>query len=117
MSKSFFKHKILFDENMPNRSYFPLLNHHFDVKHIKQDLNKEGLSDPEVYELATKQNRIIITFNWPDFLKLVGRKHDLGIVGVGGNDWQRMDTKLTSLMMKHKPVYFKGKLKTLGNED
>ncbi len=49
MPKSFYKHKLLFDENMPRRLVFPRLNELFDVKHIRDDLGHGGISDPEVH--------------------------------------------------------------------
>jgi hypothetical protein len=101
---------------MPDRSYFPRLNEHFDVKHIKLDLHKEGLLDLPVHDLAVSLGRIIITFNWPDFKPHVGRKGDCGVIGVSGIDWRRIDTKLTALLMKHGPAYFRGRVRTLGSE-
>ncbi len=66
---------------MPPRSYFPHLNHVFDVKHIEHDLKKGGSDDEEVYGLAVTHSRIIISNNWPDFLLYVGRKSgDCGII-------------------------------------
>lgn len=115
MPKGYYKHKLLFDENMPDRSYFPILNEHFDVKHIKLDFQKEGLSDAEVYELAVNLKRSIITFNWTDFKPLVGHKNDCGVIGVSGRNWHRMDTKLTALFIKHGITYFQDKVRTLGS--
>lgn len=54
-TKRFYKHKILLDENFPIRNHFPTLNRRFDVKHVGADLNQEGLSDPQVYDLARQQ--------------------------------------------------------------
>jgi hypothetical protein len=116
MSKRYYKHKLLLDENMPDRSYFPQLNQHFDVKHVKLDLRREGLADPPVYELALRLERIIVTFNWSDFRPLVGRRKDCGVIGVSGMDWHRIDTKLTALLIRHGPAYFRGKVRTLGAE-
>jgi predicted nuclease of predicted toxin-antitoxin system len=52
MSKPFYKHKLLFDENMPPRTHYPRLNAHFDVKHVSHDYQKEGIPDAAVYTLA-----------------------------------------------------------------
>jgi hypothetical protein len=49
MVRTFYKHKLLFDEGFPPRWYFPRLNERFDVKHIKDDFRKIGLPDSEVY--------------------------------------------------------------------
>ena len=67
MPKSFYKHKILFDENIPPRKRYTYLNSHFDVKHVKLDLHKEGITDEEVYAIAAEQRRIIVTINRADF--------------------------------------------------
>src|SRR5688500_7228188 len=117
MSRRYYKHKLLLDENMPARSYFPRLNEHFDVKHVKRNLRREGLLDPPVYELAVSLGRILVTFNWSDFVPLVGRTKDCGVIGVSGMDWHRIDTKLTALLMRHGPGYFRGKVRTLGAEE
>jgi hypothetical protein len=39
---------LLLDEGFPPRSYFPMLNERFDVKHVKTDLRKIGLPDEKV---------------------------------------------------------------------
>ena len=54
MPRGFYKHKLLLDENMPSRHYFPRLNHLFDVKHIAVDLKKGSIKDELVYEEAVK---------------------------------------------------------------
>jgi predicted nuclease of predicted toxin-antitoxin system len=61
MPKPFYKHKTLLDEQLYHRRMYPLLNEHFDVKHIRDDLHLGGLPDPAIYELALKQGRIILT--------------------------------------------------------
>lgn len=115
MPKAFYKHKLLFDENMPPRTRYPRLNKHFDVKHIKLDFNKAGVSDLEVYKVACAQSRIIITINRSDFEPLAGTEEDLGIIAIpDGQAAIRTDTKLTALLMKHRQKYFKGKVIALG---
>ena len=74
MSRKVYKFKLLLDENMPPRQRFPRLNSRFDVKHIRDDLDQSGLKDPPVYALATRLNRLIITFNGDDFVNLVNLK-------------------------------------------
>jgi Domain of unknown function (DUF5615) len=63
MPKRFYKHKVLLDENMPHRTDLPLLNSKFDVKHLIDDLNQGSLPDPQVYQLAVVQQRILVTSN------------------------------------------------------
>jgi predicted nuclease of predicted toxin-antitoxin system len=118
MPKAFYKHKLLFDENMPPRAQYSRLNEHFDVKHVSHDYNKGGVADEEVYKMACQQRRIIITINRDDFAKLVGTKDDCGVIGVpDGPAATRTDTKLTALLMQHGPNYFRGRLVPLGAEE
>jgi hypothetical protein len=81
MPKKFFKHKILFDENMQIPKYFPILNQKFDVKHIAEDYKKIGISDSEVYNFANKHGRIVVTYNIKDFKEFVNKNTDIGISG------------------------------------
>jgi predicted nuclease of predicted toxin-antitoxin system len=116
MPKPFYKHKLLYDENMPPRTQYPRLNAHFDVKHVRDDLHLAGIPDPQVYELAVKQRRIVITINRDDFEKLVGTKIDCGVIAIpDGPAAARTDTKLTALLMKNGPAYFRGRLIPLGS--
>jgi hypothetical protein len=96
---------------------YPLLNERFDVKHIKHDLNLAGLPDPEVYALAVKQDRIILTKNVKDFRPLL-RDDSPGIIGIP-ETWSnsRIDTKLTALLMQHGHNYFRGRYRSLAMED
>jgi predicted nuclease of predicted toxin-antitoxin system len=109
MPKPFYKHKTLLDENLYHRRSYPLLNEHFDVKHIKHDLRLGGLDDPEIYELAVSQGRIILTKNVKDFRPLL-REDSPGIIGIP-DTWapSRIDTKLTALLMRYGPNYFRGR--------
>jgi predicted nuclease of predicted toxin-antitoxin system len=70
MPKRFHKHRLLLDENMSGRQELPRLNHHFNVKHVR-DLNQQGASDPAVYALALTLGRIIVTANGRHFRLLV----------------------------------------------
>ena len=113
MAKRFYKHKVLIDEQLYHRRGYPLLNEHFDVKHIRDDLHLGGLPDPEVYALAVKQGRIILTTNVKDFRPLL-REDCPGIIGIP-EAWSlsRIDTKLTALLMKHGANYFRGRYRPL----
>jgi predicted nuclease of predicted toxin-antitoxin system len=116
MPKPFYKHKTLLDEHLYHRRQYPLLNEHFDVKHIRDDLHVDGLPDPQVYELAVKQGRIILTKNVKDFRPLI-RADSPGVIGIP-ETWttNRIDTKLTALLMKHGPTYFRGHYRPLTGE-
>ena len=117
MPKPFYKHKTLLDEHLLHRRLYPLLNEHFDVKHIRDDLRLGGLPDPEVYALAVKQGRIILTTNVKDFRPLL-REDSPGIIGIP-EAWSlsRIDTKLTALLMEHGSNYFRGCYRSLAAED
>jgi predicted nuclease of predicted toxin-antitoxin system len=118
MPKPFYKYKILYHENMPPRTQYPRLNAHFDVKHIRDDYHKAGIPDEEVYDIAVKQGRLIITINRDDFEKLVGSKADCGVIAVpDGPAAARTDSKLSALLMRHGPTYFRGRVIPLGAED
>jgi len=100
MPKRFHKHKLLLDENMPERQSFPRLNELFDVKHIRDDLNSGGLADPQVYTLAAKQKRLLVTHNIKDFKALAPRSQETGIIGISPNlSLHQVDQRLTALLM------------------
>ena len=101
MPKKFYKFKLLLDENMPPRQRFPRLNSRFDLKHMRDDFNHIGVKDPAVYDLAVKQNRLIITFNGKDFKKLLDKSVQTGLINVSANlRYEQIDTKLTALLTK-----------------
>src|SRR5258708_4590195 len=114
MAKPFYKHKILLDEHLYHRRSYPALNEHFDVKHIRDDLNLGGMDDREIYLLAIEQGRIILTSNVKDFRPLLSQDSP-GIIGIP-ETWsaERLDTKLTALLIKHGPNYFRGRFHSLG---
>lgn len=116
-TQRFHKHKLLLDENFPIRTHFPALNRRFDLKHIKADLNHEGLSDPEVYTLARKQGRLVVTRNIKHFKELAQKSNDTGVIGVSENlTFGQADKKLTSLLNKSTKKSLLGKLTTIGGE-
>src|SRR5260370_38189463 len=101
MAHRFYKHKLLLDEGFPPRSYFPQLNHRFDIKHVKDDLKKIGLPDTEVYALAVKLKRLIVTYNAKDFRSMAHKSQDTGVIGVGALvPYHQVDKKLTSLLTR-----------------
>jgi hypothetical protein len=72
---------------------------------------------PLVYELAVSQGRIMLTKNVKDFRPLL-RKDSPGIIGIP-ETWvlSRIDSKLTALLMKHGPAYFRGRYRSLAGEE
>lgn len=105
---------MLLDENMPFRQDFPLLNELFDVKHIRDDLHKDGLADPQVYALAVQLKRLIVTYNIKDFKKLAVQSMNSGVIGVSAHlSFQQIDTKLTALLVKSSEKALAGKFTPL----
>ena len=89
---------------MSPRIAFPDLNRIFDVKHVWEDLHLTGLPDPEVYQLAVKQQRILPTYNIKHFQKLAGTRSNAGIIGIPPHlTSAQIDTKLTALLTKCTP--------------
>jgi hypothetical protein len=117
MSKRYFRHKLLLDENLAPRLQYPRLNEHFDVKHIEHDLRRGGTDDAVVYDLAVSQRRIIVTKNSKHFRPQVGTKDDAGGIAVPPH-WTlaQIDGHLAALLMRHGPNYFAGKYRTLAAE-
>lgn len=116
-TKRFYKHKLLLDENFPIRTYFPTLNRRFSVKHIGKDLNLTGLSDLQVYTLARKEKRIIVTRNIKDFETLAKTSNDTGVIGVSPNlTFKQVDKKLTALLNRSTESSLFGKITKVGGE-
>lgn len=68
--------KILLDENITQKSIVILEKHGHDVIHV---LNRfeAGRSDEEVFQLALKEKRALITLNGKDFVILIPPRTDL----------------------------------------
>jgi hypothetical protein len=117
MPRGFYKHKLLLDENMPSRHYFPRLNHLFDVKHIAVDLKKGSIKDELVYEEAVKLHRLVVTFNGDDFKPLAEKSKATGIIAVSDNvPNEQIDKKLTALLLKSNANALQGKFTSLTGE-
>jgi hypothetical protein len=99
------------------RTSFPKLNSKFDVKHVAGDLKQGSLPDPDVYQLAVVQKRILVTYNTKHFRTLAGSKDDAGIIGVSANLAHSLgDTKLTALLTKSTQQALQGKFIPLTGE-
>lgn len=110
MPPRFYKHKLLLDEGLYPRKFLKRINSRYDIKHIKHDLRKAGIEDNEVYEVASSQKRIIITYNTRDFRRLARRSRDTGIIGVPqGFTPERLDTRLNALLSRGSEKTFYGK--------
>lgn len=81
------------------------------------DLNLGSLSDPKVFALAHKENRLLITYNTKDFIKLVEKNANAGLIGVSAHlPPDQVDKKLTALLTKSGSKTLFGKLTTISGE-
>lgn len=118
MPPRFYKHKLLLDEGLYQRKSLKRINNRYDIKHIKHDLHKGGIKDKEIYSIACKQNRIIITYNIEDFRRLALQSNDAGVLGVTqGLTADQLDTKLNSLLSKCTEKSLYGKYTPLSHNE
>lgn len=117
MPRKFYKHKLLLDEGFFYRQSLPILNSRFDVRHIAGDYKQISLADPQVYNFAKQEGRIIVTLNIKDFKPLVGRSKLTGVIGVSANlTLDQIDKKLTVLLLKSTKKSLLGKLTIISGE-
>ena len=110
MSPRFHRHKLLLDEGLYPRKSLPRINNRHDVKHIKHDFHHGGIKDEEIYKIAVKQKRIIITYNTRDFRKMARHSSESGIIGVSqGLTPDQLDIRLNSILSKNSGKMFYGK--------
>ena len=77
----------------------------------------DGISDAEVYELAAKERRIVITYNVKDFKLLAGTKTTTGVIGITSNlSVQQLDARLTALLTRVTEKQLLGKFTSLSEE-
>ncbi|MBA3723698.1 MAG: DUF5615 family PIN-like protein [Candidatus Levybacteria bacterium] len=101
MNHSLSKPKLLLDENFEPRIYLPKLNRLYDIKHVAEDLHKGGIEDRKVYEIAVKQERIVVTYNEKDFRSFAHVSEKSGVIGISTNlTPTQIDTKLAALLKK-----------------
>jgi hypothetical protein len=102
---------------MPLRTYFPSLNEKFNLKHIAADYKRMSLPDPQVYEFAQKEKRLIITYNVKDFVGLIKHNAHTGIIGISANlTLSQIDKKLTALLLKATKNELQGKVTKITGE-
>ena len=115
MPPRFYKHKLLLDEGLYPQKSLKRINSRYNIKHIKHDLNKGGITDNEIYQIARGQKRVIITYNIDDFKKLALKSKKTGVIGVTqGLTPDQLDTKLNSLLSKSSENSFYGVYTSLG---
>lgn len=117
MPHKFHKHKLLLDEGLPVKTFFPRLNSRFDLKHLTTDFKKSGIKDPQVYKLAVKEKRLVVTFNDKDFREFADKSKMSGVIGISANlPIEQIDKKLVSLLNKSKPSDLYGKFTYIHRE-
>lgn len=110
------KPKLLLDEGLPKRQSLVVLNAYCDIKHIKHDYKRGGWQDQQVFRLANKDSRILVTFNIRDFRPLINRD-SISVIGLSDSlSKQQIDKKLTSLCKRLKPAQFVGQFFPITNE-
>ena len=73
---------MLLDAAFARPSVFNQLAKKANISHVVWDLGKSNqVSDEEIYQLATKEDRFVVTINCSDFKKLVFHER-AGIIGV-----------------------------------
>jgi len=117
MPKRYHKFKLLLDENLPSRRRLPSLNGRYDVKHIRDDFRQGGVGDQQVYDLAVKEKRILVTYNVKHFKPLSGTKQDQGIIGLPPNvPREKLDSKLVAFLIRTAPTTLRGHYVSLAVE-
>lgn len=117
MPRKPYRHRLLLDEGLYIRKTLPRTNSHHDVKHIKHDLVRGGIKDEEVYSIAVKKKRIIITYNIGDFKKLARKSSNSGVIGISqGILPDQLDKKLNALLSKNVPKSLYGKYTSLNKD-
>lgn len=108
--RQFIKFKLLLDEGLPIRQALPKLNSLHNVKHIKHDLGLGGTPDEKVYEIASKEKRILITFDYKGFKKLIVEDQS-GIIAVSARlSTTDLDKKICSLLSRSTEKSLMGKI-------
>lgn len=104
------KFRILLDSAFAKSSAFPRLRKKVNLAHAVHDL---GLSpqaeDEEIYQVADKEKRFVLTINFKDFKKLVKRGKP-GIIGIESQlTNNNIDIKLTTFLADKDPLDYIGK--------
>src|SRR5437763_15456631 len=101
MPKKFHKYKLLLDENMPARLKFPRVNSRHDLKHLRDDFHITGIADPQVYEFARREGRLLLTLNGEDYRELAVKRRDTGIIFLSDNlTFERIDSEINVVLSK-----------------
>ncbi len=109
-SRKLLKYKLLLDEGLSLAKSFPKLNNIYNLKHIVHDLRKSGIKDKLLYDLATKEGRILIVFNVKDFKHLI-KRGGTSVIALSENlSNKEADLKITKLLRDIKSYQARGHL-------
>ena len=109
-SKRYIKYKLLLDEGLSLPKFYPRLNSFHNLKHITHDLRKSGIKDKPLYDLATKQNILLIVFNTKDFKPLI-RKATPSVIALSTNlSNKEADLKISKMLRELRLNQTKGYL-------
>ncbi len=104
------KPKFLLDEGLPPRKALKDCNQTWDLKHIRDDYALGGATDRAVYDLAGKENRILVTFNIKDFKKLQKGTQPSMIALSPNIPTEKLDSLIKKSAMSLSSGYLKGKI-------
>ncbi|MCR4277967.1 MAG: DUF5615 family PIN-like protein [Candidatus Berkelbacteria bacterium] len=102
------KPKFLLDEGLPRKSSFPTLNEYCSVKHINHDYHLSGAKDRQVYELALRDGRLLVTLNTKDFTPLLSENRPSIISLTPNISNTKADQKILSLAKRLRESEFLG---------
>ena len=105
-----FPHKLLCDEGILYRQALLQTQKRFDIKNVESDLRLSNLADDDLFALAAREGRLILTDNERDFSKLANWETLTGVIFVDGdNRYSDVDGKLLNLLERssHDELYGK----------
>lgn len=117
MPRKFRKYRLLLDEGLAPRERFKVLNSRHNLVHVKHNLRKAGISDSEVWKIATREKRVVITYNIRDFERFPTLNKNAGVIGISNYlSVEQIDKKITSLLSKSKLQDLYGKVVRISRE-
>ncbi len=104
------KFKILLDAAFASVQAFPRLSRKANLAHVVHTYHLSKTStDEEIYQLATKENRFVVTINFKDFRKMV-KRNGPGIIGIESQlSNKEIDNKIADYLTGKNPDDFIGK--------
>lgn len=101
--------KILVDENIPSITVDELRELNHDVKDIR-GTEFEGIDDPYLFELALKENRLLIMTD-RGFSKVQNKIHSgILIITLKKPNEKSIHEKIVNVIKKYSDIYFQSKI-------